>query len=129
MPLRTCLSSLAVLALIALQPLRAANLDGSTAVVGDAEAERLYSDANDLVTNVVEGQYSYAYMQFYWRRAESFVERAERVYPDSPTGRALKAGRLKVGPFDLDYFKNRALPRLEEKRTYAVDAVTCANFL
>jgi hypothetical protein len=129
MPLRTRLSHLIVLALVALSPLRAADLDGSPVAVGNAEAERLYKYANDYVANVVEGRYSYAYIQFYWKRAESFIERAERVYPDSPTGRALISGQLKVGPYDLGYFKNRVLARLEEKRSYAVDAVSCANFL
>ena len=123
-------SSCALTALVLLTPLRAANLDGSSPEVGDAEAARLYRDANDYVTNVVEGKYSYEYMQFFWqKRAESFIERAQRVYPDSPTAKALRAGQLKVGPFEVDYFKQRVLPRLEEKRTYTVDGVTCATFL
>lgn len=109
--------------------LRAAPLDGSTPAVGDAEARRLYDDANAYVSNVVEGPYSYAYMQFYWRRAESFLERAQRVYPDSPTGRALREGRLKVGPYELGYFRDKVLSRLEIKRVAAYDAVNCAIFL
>ncbi len=122
-------SSCALAALLLLSPLRAANLDGSTPDVGNAEAARLYQDANDYVKSVVEGGYSYQYMQFFWKRSESFVERAQRVYPNSPTGRQLRSGELKVGPFDLDYFKNRVLPALEEKRTYTVDGVSCAVFL
>jgi hypothetical protein len=122
-------SSCALAALLLLTPLRAANLDDSPAPVGNAEAARLYQDANDYVTNVVEGGYSYQYMQFFWKRAESFVERAQRVYPSSPTGRALRSGDLKLGPYDLDYFKNRVLAKLEEKRTYTVDGVSCAVFL
>lgn len=115
---------------LALPPfLRAVDLDGSPPSVGNAEAKRLYDDANDLVMNVSEGNYSYAYMQFYWRRAEAFVERAERVYPDSPTGRALKAGQLQLGPFPLTYFRDRVLPRLEVKRVSAYDPVNCAIFL
>jgi len=51
-------SSCALTALVLLTPLRAANLDGSSPEVGDAEAARLYRDANDYVTNVVEGKYS-----------------------------------------------------------------------
>ena len=97
--------------------------------MGNAEAARLYQDADAYVTKVTEGTYSYLYMQFFWKRAESFVERAQRVYPDSPTGRALRSGQLKVGPYSLDYFKGRVLPKLEEKRTYTVDAVSCAIFL
>jgi hypothetical protein len=122
-------SSCALLALLVLSPLRAADLDGSPPDVGNAEAARLYQDADAYVTKVTEGTYSYLYMQFFWKRAESFVERAQRVYPDSPTGRALLAGQLKVGPYSLDYFKGRVLPKLEEKRTYTVDAVSCAIFL
>src|SRR5581483_8443920 len=91
--------SLLVLAGLAAASLHAANLDGSPPAVGDDEAARLYREANDYVTNVTEGGYSYAYIQFYWRRADSFLSRAMRVYPDSPTAQELKAGRLKVGPF------------------------------
>jgi hypothetical protein len=125
--IRPSLSALA--ALLLLTPLRAADLDGSPPEIGNAEAARLYSDANDYVSNVTEGGYSYQYMQFFWKRAESFVERAKRVYPDSPTGQALREGKLKLGPYDLDYFKNRVLAKLEEKRTYTVDGVSCAVFL
>jgi hypothetical protein len=119
----------ALAALLILTPLRAADVDGSPPEIGNAEAARLYKDANDYVNSVVEGGYSYQYMQFFWKRSESFIERAMRVYPDSPTARALRSGALKVGPFDLAYFKNRVLPTLEAKRTYAVDAVTCSVFL
>lgn len=125
--IRPSLSALA--ALLLLTPLRAADVDGSPPEIGNAEAARLYRDANDYVNNVVEGQYSYQYMQFFWKRSESFLERAQRVYPDSPTAQALKSGALKVGPFDLAYFKGRVLPKLEEKRTYTVDAISCAVFL
>ena len=119
----------ALIALSSLIPLRAANVDGSSADVGNAEAARLYRNADDYVKNVGEGTYSYRYMQFYWLRAESFVERAQRVYPDSPTGKALLSGELKLGPYSLDYFKNRVLARLEEKGVAAEDAVTCSIFL
>ena len=53
----------------------AANLDGSTAEVGNAEAARLYAEANAYVTNMAEGQYSYSYLQFYWKRAQANVDR------------------------------------------------------
>ncbi|HEX3728677.1 MAG TPA: hypothetical protein VHV47_02655, partial [Opitutaceae bacterium] len=110
-------------------PLRSANLDGSSPAAGDAEARRLYDDANAEVTNVTEGPYSYAYIQFYWKRAETFLERAERVYPGSPAGQALRSGELKVGPFSLNYFRDRVLPRLEQKRISSFDPVNCAIFL
>ena len=122
-------SSCALAALLALTPLRAADIDGSPPEIGNAEAARLYKDANDYVNNVVEGTYSYQYIQFFWKRSEAFLDRAQRVYPDSPTARALHSGELKVGPFDLDYFRDRVLPALEEKRSFTVDAVTCAVFL
>ncbi|HMD60796.1 MAG TPA: hypothetical protein VKG78_05175, partial [Opitutaceae bacterium] len=121
--------SLAAAALAALAPLEAANLDGSPADVGNAEAARLYAEANAYVSNMAEGQYSYAYLQFYWKRAQSNVDRARRVYPDSPTARALGRGELKLGPYDLDYFRDRVLYNLELKRLGAYDDVNCAIFL
>jgi hypothetical protein len=94
-----------------------------------AEAQRLYDHANAYVTNIQEGAYSYAYQQFYWKRAQANVERALRVYPETPIGRQLRAGELKVGPFELEYFRERVLPRLELKRLSAFDAVNCAILL
>ena len=108
---------------------RAANLDGSTQAVGDAEAARLYTEANAYVQNMAEGDYSYAYLQFYWKRAQSNVDRARRVYPDSPTAHALERGDLKLGPYSVDYFKTRVLYNLELKRLGAFDDVNCAIFL
>ena len=107
----------------------AANMDGSTQEVGNAEAARLYTEANDYVQNMAEGDYSYAYLQFYWKRAQSNVDRIRRVYPDSPTANALAKGELKVGPFADDYFKNRVLYNLELKHLGAFDDVNCAIFL
>jgi hypothetical protein len=109
--------------------LLAANLDGSSADVGNAEAARLYTQANDYVTTMAEGSYSYAYLQFYWKHAESNVDRVRRVYPDSPTARAMANGELKLGPYPLDYFKERVLFNLERKRLGAFDDVNCAIFL
>src|ERR1700733_4206818 len=76
-----------------------ANLDGSTPQVGNEEAARLYSEANAYVTNMAEGQYSYSYLQFYWKRAQANVDRVRRVYPDSPTAAAMARGELKLGPY------------------------------
>jgi hypothetical protein len=109
--------------------LRAANLDGSSPEVGNAEAVRLYGEANDFVNNMAEGQYSYDYLQFYWKRAQSYVDRIRRVYPDSPTAAALARGDLKLGPYPLDYFRERVLYDLELKRLGAYDDVNCAIFL
>ncbi len=108
---------------------RAANLDGSSKEVGDAEAARLYREANQIVSNMSEGAYSYAYLQFYWKRAQSDIDRARRVYPDSPTAVALAKGELKVGPYELNYFKDRVLYNLELKHLGAFDDVNCAIFL
>jgi hypothetical protein len=110
-------------------PLRAANLDGSSPEVGNAEAVRLYVEANDFVTNMAERQYSYDYLQFYWKRAQSNIDRIRRVYPDSPTSQSLARGDLKIGPYPLDYFKERVLYDLELKRVGAYDDVNCAIFL
>lgn len=96
---------------------------------GVAEADRLYQRANDYVSRVGEGQYSYAYMQFYWKRSQANIERILRLYGDTPVGIRLKAGELKLGPFELTYFKERVLPYLEVKRLAAYDAVNCAIFL
>jgi hypothetical protein len=95
----------------------------------EGEAARLYSRANDYVRNIPEKDYSYAYIQFYWKRAEANLERVERVYPQTSTGQQLQSADAKVGPFALDYFKDRVLPRLEEKRLASFDAVNCAIFL
>lgn len=94
-----------------------------------AEANRLYQRANDFVSRVTEGNFSYSYMQFYWRRAEAYVDRVMRDYPDTPVGRKLTAGDLKLGPFSLSYFRDRVLPWLEVKRLGAFDPVYCAIFL
>ena len=95
----------------------------------EGEAARLYSRANDYIRNIPEKDYSYAYIQFYWKRAEANLERVERVYPQTSTGQQLQSADAKVGPFALDYFKDRVLPRLEEKRIASFDAVNCAIFL
>lgn len=113
------------------------SVGGATAVPGDnvdpataaGEAQRLFEHANDYVTNITEGDYSFSYIQFHWKRAQSNIDRILRAYPDTPTGRALKAGGLKLGPYPISYFKDRVLYRLEEKRQAAVDAVNCAIFL
>jgi hypothetical protein len=100
-----------------------------TGPAADAEAARLYDRASDYVANVVEGKYSYAYMQFHWKRAGANLERIARAYPQSPTARQLTNGELKLAGFDPGYFKSRVLPRLEEKKVAAFDAVNCAIFL
>jgi hypothetical protein len=107
----------------------AANLDGSTPEVGDAEAARLYAEANAYVSNMAEGEYSYDYLQFYWKRAQSNVDRIRRVYAGSPTALALAGGQLKLGPYPLDYFRSRILYNLELKRLGSFDDVNCAIFL
>jgi hypothetical protein len=99
------------------------------AAVDAAEAQTLYTRANDYVTNIGENGFSYAYIQFYWKRAQSSLDRIKRVYPHTPIGRQLAAGELKIGPFELEYFKDRVLPRLEEKKLAAFDPVNCAIFL
>ena len=106
MSTRIRLLSLLALAPALLRPLGAANLDGSTPQAGNAEAVRLYSEANDFVANMAEGDYSYAYLQFYWKRAQSNVDRIRRVYADSPTAKAMARGELKLGPYALDYFRS-----------------------
>lgn len=95
----------------------------------DAEAKRLYDRAHDYVVNIPEGDYSYAYMQFHWKRSQANLERIARVYPATPAGRSLAAGQLKLGAFEPAYFRDRVLSRLEEKRVAAYDAVNNAIFL
>jgi hypothetical protein len=129
MPTRNFLLSVVLSALALAGPLRAANLDGSSPEVGNAEAARLYVEANDFVTNMAERQYSYDYLQFYWKRAQSNIDRIRRVYPDSPTARSLARGELKIGPYALDYFRDRVLYNIELKRLGAYDDVNCAIFL
>jgi hypothetical protein len=36
-----------------------------------AEAKRLYDSAHDYVVNINEGPYSYAYIQFHWKRSQA----------------------------------------------------------
>lgn len=95
----------------------------------DAEAARLYERADSYVRNVAEGPYSYSYIQFHWKRAGTNIDRILRAHPGSPTAQKLAAGELKIGPFTPGYFKERVLPRLEEKKVAAFDAVNCAIFL
>lgn len=95
----------------------------------ETEAQQLYSRANDYVSNISESGFSYSYIQFYWKRAQSNLDRIARVYPETLAGRQLRSNEVKVGPFDLAYFKDRVLPRLEEKKLGAFDAVNCAIFL
>lgn len=95
----------------------------------DAEAARLYERADSFVRNVSEGPYSYSYIQFHWKRAGSNIDRILRAHPSSPTAQKLNAGELKLGSFTPGYFKERVLPRLEEKKVAAFDAVNCAIFL
>lgn len=62
-----------------------------------AEAMRLYTRANDFVNNLDEGKYSYAYIQFHWKRAGANLERILRAYPSSPTAKKIQADELMVG--------------------------------
>ncbi len=123
MPNRTCLLCLLLPSLALSTRLRAGNMDGSSAEVGNQEAVRLYDEANDFVTNMAERQYSYDYLQFYWKRAQSNIDRIRRVYPDSPMAQELARGDKMVGPYKLDYFKERVLYNLELKRVGAYDDV------
>jgi hypothetical protein len=129
MTIRIRLLSLLIAAIALPAGAGAANLDGSSPEVGNAEAARLYSEANDFVSNMAEKDYSYDYLQFYWKRAQGNIDRIRLVYPDSPTAKALGRGELKLGPYQLDYFKTRILYNLELKRLGAFDDVNCAIFL
>jgi hypothetical protein len=129
MSIRIRLLSLLTAVLLLPAGARAANLDGSTPEVGNAEAARLYTEANAYVSNIAERDYSYSYLQFYWKRAQANIDRIRLVYPDSPTAAALSRGSLKLGTYDLDYFKTRILYNLEVKHLGAFDDVNCAIFL
>ena len=89
----------------------------------------MYSWADAYVRNVTEGDYSYAYIQFYWKRAQSYTDRILRAYPQTPTGKALAANQLKLGGFDLTYFRERVLYRLQDKQLSAYDGINCSVFL
>ncbi len=128
MPFRIRPALLAALALLAAVPAAVPAAVASTPV-DDAEAQRLYDRANDFVSNISEDGYSYSYLQFHWKRAQANLDRILEVYPDTPIGRAVKSGQLKLGPYDLAYFRERVLYRLEEKRLAASDYVYCAVFL
>ncbi len=129
MPFRTRLLPVLTLALCAGLAACAASDKAARHAADVAEADRLYRRGNDYVNRVTENDYSYAYMQFYWKRAQSNVERILRVYPATPVGQRLKAGELKLGPYEPGYFRLRVLPWLEVKRLGAFDAVNCAIFL
>lgn len=119
----------AVCLLLTILPALAAEIGPFTGPEADAEAARLYERANEFVKNVQEGPYSYSYIQFHWKRAGANLDRIARAYPSSPTAHRLAAGELKLGGFEPGYFKERVLPRLEEKKVAAFDAVNCAIFL
>lgn len=114
---------------VSLLPAPGGEIGPFTGPEADAEAARLAQRANDYVNNVVEDLYSYAYIQFHWKRAGSNFDRILRAYPSSPTAAQLRAGTLNVGPFAPVYFKERVLPRLEEKKVASFDAINCAIFL
>ena len=95
----------------------------------DAEATRLYERANDFINNVAEGKYSYAYIQFHWKRAGANIERVLHSYPSSSAAKKIQLNELMLGPFPHLYYKERVLPRLEEKKVAAFDAINCAIFL
>lgn len=126
--MRSFLRSVFLLSLAALTAF-AGEVGPFTGPEADAEAARLYERANSFVRNVGEGPYSYSYIQFHWKRAGANLDRILRAHPSSPTARQLAAGGLKAGPFTPEYFKERVLPRLEEKKVAAFDAVNCAIFL
>ncbi len=126
--MRSLLRSAALLLLSAL-PAIAGEIGPFTGPEADAEAARLYERANSFVNNVTEGPFSYSYVQFHWKRAGSNIDRVVRAHPSSPTAHRLTGGELKVGPFEPTYFKERVLPRLEEKKVASFDAVNCAIFL
>jgi len=126
--MRSLLRSAALL-LLAAVPAHASEIGPFTGPEADAEAVRLYERANSFLNNVTEGPYSYSYIQFHWKRAGSNIDRILRAHPSSPTAGRLRAGELKVGPFEPTYFKERVLPRLEEKKVASFDAVNCAIFL
>lgn len=115
--------------LLLVVPAVAGEIGPFTGPEADAEAARLYERADNYVNNVTEGPYSYSYIQFHWKRAGSNIDRILRAYPSSPAAQRLRGGELKVGPFVPGYFKERVLPRLEEKKVAAFDAVNCAIFL
>ena len=129
MPFRTRLLPVTLVAICTWLTACSASHQAERHAADVAEADRLYQRANDYVSRVSEGQYSYAYMQFYWKRSQANVERILRTYGDTPVGARLKAGELKLGPYELTYFKERVLPYLEVKRLAAFDAVNCAIFL
>jgi len=112
-----------------LPPVPGAEIGPFTGPEADAEAVRLYSRANDYVNDVVEGKYSYSYIQFHWKRAGANIDRILRAYPSSPTAAQVNTGALKLGAFSPGYFKERVLPRLEEKKVASFDAINCAIFL
>lgn len=126
--MRSLLRSAALL-LLATVPAVAGEIGPFTGPEADAEAARLYERADNFVNNVTEGPYSYSYIQFHWKRAGSNIDRILRAYPSSPTAQRLRNGELMVGPFERNYFKERVLPRLEEKKVGAFDAVNNAIFL
>ena len=127
--LRSRLTLLALFALLALLApvLHAGKI--SDAAEDAAEAKRLFENARSYVANIGEGPYSYAYIQFHWKRSQANIERILRAYPATPTALSLATGQLKLGEFELSYFRDRVLSRLEEKRIAAFDAVNCAIFL
>jgi hypothetical protein len=126
--MRSFLRHVALISLAALTAF-AGEVGPFTGPEADAEAARLYERADSFVRNVTEGPYSYSYIQFHWKRAGANLDRILRAHPSSPTAHKLAAGELMVGPFSPDYFKQRVLPRLEEKKVAAFDAVNCAIFL
>ncbi|MDX2187061.1 MAG: hypothetical protein SFV32_09015 [Opitutaceae bacterium] len=95
----------------------------------EEEAKRLFERAEAYVLNISEGEYSYGYLQFYWKRAQANFDRIVRVYPETAVAKSILSGDAKLGHFEPEYFRDRVLPRVEVKKLGAYDAVNCAILL
>ena len=95
----------------------------------EAEAKELYHRADLFVRNIVEGKYSYAYLDFYYQEAMKNVDRILTAYPDTETAKKLQNGELKLDKYPIGYFRNTLLVQLGDMKEATESVVNCAIYL
>ena len=95
----------------------------------EAEARRLYERADLYVRKIGEGEYSYEYINFHYLKAMDNIDRILTAYPDTEYAQKIKRGDLKLGTFDLDYFRETILTQLGDMKEATESAVNCAIYL
>jgi hypothetical protein len=95
----------------------------------ETEARELYERANDYVTRINEGAYSYEYINFHYQQAMKNIDRVLTAYPDTQEAAKLRRGELKLGKYGVDYFRNTLLVQLGDMKEATETQINCAIYL